>query len=376
MSEGIKPERTQKTKARGNGSGSVFYVASASRWRACLTWVDSAGKQHRKSRDRLTQREAQQALLELHREQARWTPGSDMLLRDWLVLWLQAESAHVRPGTLRRYSQVVTNQLVPELGDLTLGGLTARDVEALTDRMALKYAPTTVSVIRSVLGIALRSAHKAGHVTTNVVSLSRPPKVTSPEVLLLSPQQTQTLLAAAKGDQIIGAAVTTLVASGARVGEVLGLRVGDLKGGRLHIERTLLPDGTVGPTKSGRGRRAITLPSWAVDTLEAHIAALRGSGVASGPTDLMFRDELGRPWPQSLFRDRFDKMLKVAKLPHVRIHSLRHQHATSLLDGGADLLSVSRRLGHSSVAFTSDRYVGKLDNRDKDIADRLEALLG
>jgi integrase len=52
----------------------------------------------------------------------------------------------------------------------------------------------------------------------------------------------------------------------------------------------------------------------------------------------------------------FKKALKAAKLPDIRLHDLRHTHATLALRAGIHPKIVSERLGHATVSITLDTY--------------------
>lgn len=62
-------------------------------------------------------------------------------------------------------------------------------------------------------------------------------------------------------------------------------------------------------------------------------------------------------------------------LEELKVHELRHTFVALWVDAGENLKSVSVRAGHSSVAFTLDRYGHLYDDRDPDIQDRLDTLL-
>jgi len=62
-------------------------------------------------------------------------------------------------------------------------------------------------------------------------------------------------------------------------------------------------------------------------------------------------------------------------LPHIRLHDLRHTHATLLLANGENPKVVSERLGHASVAFTLTVYAHVLPGFQKDAACRLAAVI-
>ena len=67
--------------------------------------------------------------------------------------------------------------------------------------------------------------------------------------------------------------------------------------------------------------------------------------------------------------------LRARKLPLVSFHSLRHTHASVLLNAGVDVLTVSRRLGHRKASTTLDVYGHTIEGADKAATKKLEGLL-
>lgn len=68
-----------------------------------------------------------------------------------------------------------------------------------------------------------------------------------------------------------------------------------------------------------------------------------------------------------------DEALESAGIPYFRIHDLRHSHVSYLLDAGVDFYRISRRLGHSSISITLDRYGHLLDDSESDIIAAIDA---
>ncbi|MFB0556602.1 MAG: site-specific integrase, partial [Dehalococcoidia bacterium] len=72
--------------------------------------------------------------------------------------------------------------------------------------------------------------------------------------------------------------------------------------------------------------------------------------------DFVFAHPDGTPLDPSTVSHAFAKIISKAGLPHVRLHDLRHTHATLMLEAGVHPKAVSERLGHSSIRTTLDTY--------------------
>jgi integrase len=72
----------------------------------------------------------------------------------------------------------------------------------------------------------------------------------------------------------------------------------------------------------------------------------------------------------------FDRRVAKSKLPRIRFHDLRHSHCAILIASGqVPLLAITKRLGHSSVAFTQDRYGHLLPDAGSQAADAVAAMV-
>lgn len=68
-----------------------------------------------------------------------------------------------------------------------------------------------------------------------------------------------------------------------------------------------------------------------------------------------------------------DKIIEQTGLPYIRIHDLRHSHASYLIKNGANMYAVSRRLGHSSIQMTIDRYTHLIQEEVDPIVQLMES---
>ena len=170
-----------------------------------------------------------------------------------------------------------------------------------------------------------------------------------------------------------------------RRGELLGLQWGDidLDGGTLRVERSLEETGAglrLKPPKTKRGRRNITLPAETVAMLRAHKVKLLELRLALGlgnitPETLVFSTiEGGLLRPRNLTK-AWSRVQVDKKLPHVSFHALRHSHVSVLIRAGVDILTISRRLGHSKAAITLDVYGHLISGADEAAADAIAGVL-
>jgi integrase len=253
------------------------------------------------------------------------------------------------------------------------------DVDGLTSRLLAKgLSPRTVAGARITLRKVLGDAVRDGLLHRNVAALSRPPRVETSEAKYLDSTQLRSLLEVAKTDDLIGPQVIISATTGIRQGELLGLDWADvdLTDRTLTVRQQLgrAVDGSrvLAPTKTQRSRRTIALPQVAVDALTALYEAQDGP---VAPQGLIFRHPLGQPVDGVHMNHRFHRLLERAGLPDMGWHGLRHSAATALLTAGVPLDVVSRTLGHSSVAVTSDVYGHLVVERQQTAASAMDRVL-
>ncbi len=97
-------------------------------------------------------------------------------------------------------------------------------------------------------------------------------------------------------------------------------------------------------------------------------------GRALTEDDFVFSHMDGTPLNPNTVSHTFSKMVARAELPHLRLHDLRHIHATMLLKAGIHPRVVQERLGHSSIATTLDIYSHTVPGLQKAAAERLDTL--
>jgi len=166
-------------------------------------------------------------------------------------------------------------------------------------------------------------------------------------------------------DERLSALWYTIAFTGMRRGEALGLRWSDvdLENARLAVRRALIPinrEVVVSEPKTAKGRRVIAIDPGTVEVLKAQAARqLEEQGrwdeawVDSG---LVFTCENGEALdPESVSR-YFRQAVKKSLLPKIRLHDLRHTHATMALQAGIHPKVVSERLGHATISITLDTY--------------------
>jgi integrase len=135
----------------------------------------------------------------------------------------------------------------------------------------------------------------------------------------------------------------------------------------------------MGTPKTARGRRSI-----AIDPVTAHVlrehrkrqwAERSLLEKAFADQDLVFCNVKGGPVHPDFFSQTFDRTVARLGMRRIRLHDLRHTHATLGLAAGVPPKVMSERLGHATVAFTQDVYMHTIPQLEYEAADQIADLI-
>lgn len=122
------------------------------------------------------------------------------------------------------------------------------------------------------------------------------------------------------------------------------------------------------------------LPTFVSDALRAHRTQQRKERLVAGSrwvdSGHVFATSIGTPIEAAAVTRAFQAALRRADLPRSRFHDLRHAAATFLLAQGMTLEDVKNLLGHSSITLTSNTYGHVREQRQRQVATAMDAVLG
>lgn len=369
---------------RANHEGSIFRMKNG-KWRAMVT---AAGK--RLSFSSATQAECAEWVRTTLTKYGRdfFIAGSEVTFAAHLQDWLANARSTIRFTTYEQYSQVSRDYIVPILGDVKIHDLRPEHVQRLYAlRLQQGASARTVRMIHCVLHRALNQAMELGLIERNPASLVRPPRLKHNEMKFYDQQQVQAFLITVEAAQDRYLALWKLaITTGMRMGELLGLRWGDVEwvSGNIKVRRQLKVTRGGGfefaEPKTKAGLRTVLLGNDTLSLLKIHEEALHQERIEIGErwkeNDLIFPSNVGTPTRPSKIFVRFKKLIKMAGLPDIRFHDLRHTAASLMLNNGVPLIIVSRRLGHAQPSITLNVYghlIPSMQEQAAELMDRITA---
>lgn len=311
--------------------------------------------------------------------------ASDAPLATLLDRWLEMAGDDLSPTTLRGYRQVIDAQIRPALGLRPIDQITTAELDGFYRKLLKTRKPATVRQTHSILRRAFRQAVRWGWLTSNPAGEASPPSVRRAPLKIPTPEQVTALIAAAEADEkLMGCFYRLAVATGARRGELCGLRWSrvDLEGKAVLIEQSLVQVGrdlVEKDTKTHQARR-VGLDARTVSALKAQrkrsleLAMAVGVKPVADPFVFTRAPDGSVPVRPDVVTKTFQRLAK-DHAPGTRLHDLRHFSVTRLLAAGVPVKTVSGRHGHGSAAMTLDVYAHFMPASDQDAAELLAGIL-
>jgi integrase/predicted RNase H-like HicB family nuclease len=376
------------SKTRTNGEGSIRERADG-RFEVRISgdYDFKKGDYQRISRYTKTQEEAV-ALLHTLSHNMNLFPqqnNTSMKLGDWLELWLTIYMKNtLKQSTYIGYEGYIRNHFKPAIGNTELRELTPRFLQMFYNyKIEQGLSPKTIINMNLCLHKALDQAMKEGLLSSNPASAINLSRGQKPQIEILTRDEQFTLLRASYSHHY-GVFIRLVLATGLRLGELLGLRWEDIdfRSNMLQVNRTLnrltipnLPENHVGPRteiviqppKSKNALRSLPLLPPVMQDLLAWRAVQEQESIAAGPaycgSGFIVTNALGGYVEPRTFKDYYDQVLDLAGLRHFTFHALRHTFASRAMEQGMDSKTLSILLGHYSVSFTLDTYAHVLNDQ-------------
>ena len=360
-------------RRRASGEGSVYRIEKKGLWAAQITLPDGT----RKVKTSKQQSVVREWLLTSRNDlrQGMLVKNDSMTVSAFMAHHMEAVGKHtLRPRTQEIQESLVRLHINPALGKIKLKDLRPNQVQAFySQKMSFGLSKRTVQLLHVTLRTALKQAVRWGLVARNVTDMVQAPRPEKKAPVFFTKEQLNTFLEGVKGHkwEVI---FTLLVYGGFREGEVLGIHAEDcdMVNRVINVRHTVqsLKTGLIlGEPKTKTSKRAVTLPKAAYDKLKAHLDQLNRS------QGLIFTTGTGTPIAPRNFVREFKKCLLSAGLPDIRVHDLRHSHASLLLASGVNPKLVQERLGHASVSLTLNLYSHTIPSLGYQVSEKLDQIM-
>lgn len=281
--------------------------------------------------------------------------ANPQIIAEAVMAYLETERLRLKASTLGVYRRYLDCYISPHFGNARCNALTAEISQDFVNKLIKNGL--SVNTVQSVFNL-LKCSVVAANGDVFAVKF---PKQAKPQVEYLSLDEQKRLEAAAKKrGETNYIAVMLCLYTGIRIGEVAGLKWGDInfECKLLYINRTLQRIRSDGKNenkteiafldpKSTTSAREIPLPDFLLKILREFKRTDKAEYI------LTYKN---KPIEPRTLQYRFKRILEVAEIRNVCWHTTRHTFVTRALEKGFDVKSLSEILGHGSPTVTLNKY--------------------
>ncbi len=264
------------------------------------------------------------------------------------------------------------------LGDVILQKLRTDEIQRFINNKCEDLSPRSARHIYRLLNAALEESVRQKKLSENVMVGVKRPVLEKFEINPWTIDEKNFFLQSIKEYRLYPLFLLALE-SGLRRGELLGLKWFDLdhEKNELAVLRSynVLKGGAKFSEPKVGSKRTVALPSKVTDELLRQSKEKELLGRSYQDHGLIFSTTLGTPiYPREVNRE-FDRLIEIAQVRRIRVHDMRHTHATVLLKLGVHPKVVQMRLGHKDIAITLQIYSHYVSGLDEEAADKLDRAL-
>lgn len=321
-------------------------------------------------------------------------PAAEIItLGEWMDRWLENYARPtIKHSTYCSYELYVRVHIKPQIGGLYMNTLRVDDLQAFFNERGKNgnqarkggLAPKTLANLRNMMHMAFSQAVKNHLLQENLIESIRLPRAAKTEMRVLSREEQQRLMAAARmAPEPAAFGIIFDMFTGLRLGELCGLRWEnvDMESRSLLIceTRNRLPNHdesiaasttvkTMPTTKTDNSRRRVFIMDELFYDFEWYRSiqmSIKEQDYCYNPEGYVFCQENGSPYEPRTYQDLFKRCIRQAGIPDANFHSLRHTFATRSLEQGMDVVTLSRLLGHANPSITLDKYGHALDDHKR-----------
>lgn len=344
---------------------------------------------------------------ELNRKYKGYTRPEETKLKDYLNMWLENYILDEKSeNTYDKYNKVITNKIIPSIGDIRLCNLKAIHVDKfLRDLKKSKIkkgknichlSGTTIQMYYGILNAALNRAVKLQMIIENPCKYIDTPKRNKYKASILTLQEFRLIYNSLNDtlfeDYIFKLALDISIETGLRRGELCGLTWDSInfEDNFIDINKALIRienQYSISKLKTEGSYRTIPISDELAQKLKKHKTIQSSNKLKYGEFykkvifnkisyDLIFRHENGDYIIPSTFLQRLKRLCRYNKIDkNIRWHDLRHTNATYLIESGVNLKVVQDRLGHSLMQTTADTYSHVTKKMNREATTKLTSLI-
>ena len=353
----------------------VYQEKDKGTWRVVFRYTDFTGE--RKQTQKRGFKTKREATAWEHEMMLRKGNKLDMTFESFYEIYSEYKRQRVKESTFETKSHIVRTKILPYFGKRKINEITVADVIAWQNEMMAyrdeKGKPYSVDYLKTIqaqltaifnhavnyYNLPCNPARQAGSMGKEV------PK----EMKFWTKEQFEAFLACVERPSA-RAGFSLLFWTGIRIGELLALTLNDFDFEKKTLSvsksfQSIKGREVITEPKTQKSKRVIPLPDKLCAVVQEYTTRLYDYS----------SDERLFPFTKSFFHKEMEKACAASGVEKIRLHDLRHSHASLLIEMGAPILLVSERLGHEDVETTLRTYGHLYPNKHEDTVKKLDDLM-
>lgn len=338
------------------------------KWLIQYRYTDWQGKR-RKSTKRgfATKREAEEWLRNFLITQKA---DFDMKFEDFWKMYCADMETRLREHTMRTKKYIVELKILPYFGNKRVNDITAADIRQWQNELikmgySLTYLKTINNQLSAIFNYAVLYYDLKSNPCAKAGSMG---KSKAEEMDFWTGEEFRKFIDSVMNKRLSYMAFMTLYWTGMRMGELLALNPKDVDLEKRTISITksyqrLGKKDVITPPKTPKSKRVITIPEFLAADIKDYMDSLY---------ELQENDRLF-PITKYYLEHEMQRGIKESGVKRIRVHDLRHSHASMLIELGFSPLEIANRLGHEKVETTLNTYAHLYPNKQTKLAERLDS---
>lgn len=319
-------------------------------WLADISYIDWQGKKTRKRKYFSTRREANEWELNFKNS---ITIGTGISFENLVKAYFEYIKPRIKESTFMTKQHIVETKILPYFKDKSLKDITTNDIAKWQGLIINTYQNKTyIKTINSQFSAIFNYAKKFYHLEINPIHITGSiGRRFSDRMDYYTVQEFHTFWDGIKDKPLSKIIFPLLFYSGMREGEMLALTQSDFdyKNHTVTVKKTysrINKKDIITEPKTPTSIRTIKLPVFIFDLLDEYITKLYDYS----PSDRLFLAT------KYYLHYEMTRGAKKANLKRIRVHDLRHSHASMLINKKCSPTLIQKRLGHNNVATTLQIY--------------------
>ena len=336
-------------------------------WRCQFYYKDWQGVSHKKNkRGFKTKAEAEQWERDFLQQQQR---NLDINFENFVQIYYEDMEYRLRENTMRTKKFIIDLKIIPYFKKKNMNEIKASDIRAWQNALMKKgysetYLKTVNNQLSAIFNYAVRYYDLKDNPCRKAGSIG---KSHAGEKEFWTKQEFKQFLVTVENKPETKMAFLLLYWTGMRIGELLALTYNDIDLEKRTISvnksyQRIEGRDIITPPKTPKSKRIITIPPFLTEELKEYISHLYG----------IMADERMFRFTKSYMEHEIIRGIKASGVKRIRLHDIRHSHASLLVEMGFTPLAIAERLGHEKIETTLNTYSHLYSNKQGELADKLE----